>query len=108
MTRKWARPASAPGAWRGAPVGRGLCAHYAHTTHTCDREDLSAGICVKRYGPRLSLTRDYFDKVLSRTGAAPATGRDTLIKLQGRVFARKLAHSSVKTQKTAARGPPHT
>ena len=32
---------------------------------------------------------DYFDKVLSRKGAAPATGRDTLIKLQGRV-ARKL------------------
>ena len=38
---------------------------------------------------QLSITHDYFDKVLSRKGAAPATGRDTLIKLQGRV-ARKL------------------
>ena len=37
----------------------------------------------------LSIIHDYFDKVLSRKGAAPATGRDTLIKLQGRV-ARKL------------------
>ena len=55
----------------------------------CFAPDLSAGVCVKRYGPRLSITHDYFDKVLSRKGAAPATGRDTLIKLQGRV-ARKL------------------
>ena len=45
----------------------------------CFAPDLPAGVCVKRYGPRLSLTHDYFDKVLSRKGAAPATGRDTLI-----------------------------
>ena len=38
---------------------------------------------------RLPIKHDYFDKDLSRKGAAPATGRDTLIKLQGRV-ARKL------------------
>ena len=47
---------------------------------------------MKRYGLRSTGetdTHDYFDKVLSRKGAAPATGRDTLIKLQGRV-ARKL------------------
>ena len=44
---------------------------------------------MKRYGLRSTHTNDYFDKVLSRKGAAPATGRDTLIKLQGRV-ARKL------------------
>ena len=44
---------------------------------------------MKRYGLRSTHTHDYFDKVLSRKGAAPATGRDTLIKLQGRV-ARKL------------------
>ena len=44
---------------------------------------------MKRYGPRLPIKHDYFDKVLSRKGAAPATGRDTLIKLQGPV-ARKL------------------
>ena len=44
---------------------------------------------MKRYGPRLPIKHDYFDKDLSRKGAAPATGRDTLIKLQGRV-ARKL------------------
>ena len=39
----------------------------------------------------LQLHDSYFTriKVLSREGAAPATGRDTLIKLQGRV-ARKL------------------
>ena len=55
----------------------------------CFAPDLSAGVCVKRYGPRLPIKHDYFDKVLSRKGAAPATGRDTLIKLQGRV-ARKL------------------
>ena len=36
MTRKWARPASAP--QRGVPIGRGLRAHYAHTTHPRDRE----------------------------------------------------------------------
>ena len=56
------------------------------------RRVLSGGICVKRYGLRSTGetdTHDYFDKVLSRKGAAPATGRDTLIKLQGRV-ARKL------------------
>ena len=50
----------------------------------------------KRYGLRSTHTsrRDYFDKDLSRKGAAPATGRDTLIKLQGRV-ARKLdTHAS--------------
>ena len=56
----------------------------------CFAPNLSAGVCVKRYGPRLSTTHNYFDKVLSRkgaargVGAAPATGRDTLIKLQGR------------------------
>ena len=47
---------------------------------------------MKRYGLRSTGetdTHDYIDKVLSRKGAAPATGRDTLIKLQGRV-ARKL------------------
>ena len=47
---------------------------------------------MKRYGLRSTGetdTDDYFDNVLSRKGAAPATGRDTLIKLQGRV-ARKL------------------
>ena len=55
----------------------------------CFAPDLSAGVCVKRYGPRLPIKHDYYDKVLSRKGAAPATGRDTLIKLQGRV-ARKL------------------
>ena len=47
---------------------------------------------MKRYGLRSTGetdTHDYFDKVLSRKGAAPATGRDTLIQLQGRV-ARKL------------------
>ena len=52
---------------------------------------------MKRYGLRSTGetdTHDYFDKVLSRKGAAPATGRDTLIKLQGRV-ARKLdTHAS--------------
>ena len=60
----------------------------------CFAPDLSAGVCVKRYGPRLPIKHDYFDKDLSRKGAAPATGRDTLIKLQGRV-ARKLdTHAS--------------
>ena len=47
---------------------------------------------MKRYGLRSTGEtdiHDYFDKDLSRKGAAPATGRDTLIKLQGRV-ARKL------------------
>ena len=47
---------------------------------------------MKRYGLRSTGetdTHDYYDKDLSRKGAAPATGRDTLIKLQGRV-ARKL------------------
>ena len=44
---------------------------------------------MKRYGLRSTHTHDYFDKDLSRKGAAPAAGRDTLIKLQGRV-ARKL------------------
>ena len=44
---------------------------------------------MKRYGLRSTHNHDYSDKVLSRKGAAPATGRDTLIKLQGRV-ARKL------------------
>ena len=47
---------------------------------------------MKRYGLRSTGetdTHDYLDNVLSRKGAAPATGRDTLIKLQGRV-ARKL------------------
>ena len=56
------------------------------------RRVLSGGTCVKRYGLRSTGetdTHDYFDNVLSRKGAAPATGRDTLIKLQGRV-ARKL------------------
>ena len=52
---------------------------------------------MKRYGLRSTGEtdiHDYFDKVLSRKGAAPATGRDTLIKLQGRV-ARKLdTHAS--------------
>ena len=52
---------------------------------------------MKRYGLRSTGetdTHDYFDKDLSRKGAAPATGRDTLIKLQGRV-ARKLdTHAS--------------
>ena len=38
----------------------------------CFAPDLPAGVCVKRYGPRLSLIHDYFDKVLSRKGAAPA------------------------------------
>ena len=58
----------------------------------CFAPNLPGGICVKRYGLRSTGetdTHDYFDKVLSRKGAAPATGRDTLIKLQGRV-ARKL------------------
>ena len=50
----------------------------------CFAPNLSAGVCVKRYGPRLPIKHDYFDKDLSRKGAAPATGRDTLIKLQGR------------------------
>ena len=60
----------------------------------CFAPNLPAGICVKRYGPRLPLTHDYFDNDLSRKGAAPATGRDTLIELQGRV-ARKLdTHAS--------------
>ena len=47
---------------------------------------------MKRYGLRSTGetdTHDYYDKALSRKGAAPATGRDTLIKLQGRA-ARKL------------------
>ena len=47
---------------------------------------------MKRYGLRSTGetdNHDYSDKDLSRKGAAPATGRDTLIKLQGRV-ARKL------------------
>ena len=58
------------------------------------RRVLSGGICVKRYGLRSTHNHDYFDKDLSRKGAAPATGRDTLIKLQGRV-ARKLdTHAS--------------
>ena len=52
---------------------------------------------MKRYGLRSTGetdTHDYFDNVLSHQGAAPATGRDTLIKLQGRV-ARKLdTHAS--------------
>ena len=63
----------------------------------CCAPDLPGGTCVKRYGLRSTGetdTHDYFDKVLSRKGAAPATGRDTLIKLQGRV-ARKLdTHAS--------------
>ena len=46
------------------------------------RRVLSGGICVKRYGLRSTGetdTHDYIDKDLSRKGAAPATGRDTLI-----------------------------
>ena len=38
----------------------------------CFAPDLSAGVCVKRYGPRLPIKHDYFDKDLSRKGAAPA------------------------------------
>ena len=36
------------------------------------RRVLSGGRCVKRYGLRSNHTHDYFDKVLSRKGAAPA------------------------------------
>ena len=65
----------------------------------CFAPTLPAGICVKRYGPRLPIKHDYFDKVLSRKGAAPATGRDTLTKLQGR--------GNWDTQKTGLRDSPH-
>ena len=49
----------------------------------CFAPNLSAGVCVKRYGPRLPITHDYFDKVLSRKGAAPATGSGYQNRLAG-------------------------
>ena len=53
----------------------------------CFAPNLSAGgaydLCVKRYGPRLSITHDHFDKVLSRKGAAPATGSGYQNRLAG-------------------------
>ena len=52
---------------------------------------------MKRYGLRSTGetdTHDYFDKVLSRKGAAPATGRDTLIQLQGRDVRQLDTHAS--------------
>ena len=66
------------------------------------RRVLSGGICVKRYGLRSTGetdTHDYYDKDLSRKGAAPATGRDTLIELQGR---------GNWTPRKQAPGPHHT
>ena len=62
---------------------------------------------MKRYGLRSTGetdTHDYFDKVLSRKGAAPATGRDTLIKLQG-ASREEIGHSRLRKQ---ARGPTPT
>ena len=64
------------------------------------RRVLSGGICVKRYGLRSTGetdTHDYFDKVLSRKGAAPATGRDTLLAGAGKL----------DTRKTGSRAYPH-
>ena len=55
---------------------------------------------MKRYGLRFTGetdTHDYYDKALPRQGAAPATGRDTLLAGAGKL----------DTRKTGSRAYPH-
>ena len=70
------------------PEGRRMAMDGARDL--CSFSRVGARRLLRRDPLRLYMAHDYFDKVLSRKGAAPAAnGRDTLTQLQGRV-ARKL------------------